>query len=114
MALVKLYAARDTLEAGHIRLWLGQHDMDSTVLGEHLSAARGELPLTVDTLPAVWVDDHDSARAMVLMKNYFEQKQNHANLPSWQCSACGENIEGQFDTCWNCEATRPADPNEPA
>lgn len=25
----------------------------------------------------------------------------------WKCATCGENLEQQFDTCWNCGAQRP-------
>jgi hypothetical protein len=27
-------------------------------------------------------------------------------LPQWTCVHCGEQVEGQFDTCWNCGAAR--------
>lgn len=108
MGLVKLYAAKDTLEAGHIRLWLAEHDLDATVLGEHLSAARGELPMTVDTLPAVWVDEKDAPRAMKLMETFLEQSRHPIHTPPWQCASCGESVEGQFDVCWQCGRDRPA------
>ena len=25
----------------------------------------------------------------------------------WKCSACGEDVEGQFAECWNCGKARP-------
>ena len=24
----------------------------------------------------------------------------------WNCAACGEEVDDQFDACWSCEATR--------
>lgn len=27
-------------------------------------------------------------------------------LPMWVCVHCGEQVEGQFDSCWNCGAAR--------
>jgi hypothetical protein len=27
-------------------------------------------------------------------------------LPPWVCVHCGEQVEGQFDTCWSCGAAR--------
>jgi len=27
-------------------------------------------------------------------------------LPQWVCVHCGEQVEGQFDVCWNCGAAR--------
>ena len=26
--------------------------------------------------------------------------------PSWTCPGCGEEVEGNFDTCWNCGRER--------
>ena len=30
-----------------------------------------------------------------------------SSAPAWRCSACGENLEAQFDVCWQCGARRP-------
>ena len=27
-------------------------------------------------------------------------------LVAWICPACGEDVEGNFDTCWNCGRAR--------
>ncbi len=27
--------------------------------------------------------------------------------PPWRCPSCGELVEGQFQACWKCGATRP-------
>lgn len=29
--------------------------------------------------------------------------------PAWICPSCGEEVEGNFETCWSCRAERPAD-----
>jgi hypothetical protein len=29
-----------------------------------------------------------------------------APVPPWVCVHCGEQVEGQFDVCWNCGAAR--------
>jgi hypothetical protein len=26
---------------------------------------------------------------------------------TWTCPSCGERIDGQFTSCWNCSAARP-------
>lgn len=31
----------------------------------------------------------------------------------WTCPKCREQLEGQFDKCWECGTTRPAGPNPP-
>jgi len=29
-----------------------------------------------------------------------------SSAPNWTCPACGEQVEGNFDTCWNCGRDR--------
>ena len=30
--------------------------------------------------------------------------------PAWNCGKCAMEIEGNFDTCWNCGTDRPLEP----
>lgn len=105
----KLYTARDEMEAHSIRNLLEREGIRATVLGEHLATARGELPLTQDTLPSVWVNDEDCPQALRLL-NARDDPAASANEPPpapWTCGKCGERIEGQFSNCWSCTAPRP-------
>ena len=67
-----------------------------------LGAAAGELPPD-QCLPEVWIsDDAQEQQARELL---------HAlqNVPQrrWLC-ACGEMVEGGFESCWNCGRPMPA------
>ena len=67
-----------------------------------LGAAAGELPPD-QCLPEVWIsDDAQEQQALELL---------HAlqNVPQrrWLC-ACGEMVEGGFESCWNCGRPMPA------
>lgn len=32
-------------------------------------------------------------------------------LPDWRCPACGEEVPGGFDACWNCGADQAGKPD---
>lgn len=62
-------------------------------------------------LPDFWptlcvVHDEDYPEAMELLRGV----RNAAPPVSseWKCAACGEAIPGNFTSCWNCAADRPA------
>ncbi|MBL8040573.1 MAG: DUF2007 domain-containing protein [Chthonomonas sp.] len=58
---------------------------------------------TPEFWPEIWVNEADRDQAIDLIQEF------QAGTPSgtpWTCTSCGEEIEGQFDACWNCGAER--------
>jgi hypothetical protein len=111
----KLYTARDAMEAHFLRQLLQQEGIPAEVLGENLSIARGELPLTAETLPSVWVRSEHAERAVRVVAQMLSQASGgDAAGDPWTCPGCGEAIEGQFDICWNCQTPRPEDDKDPS
>jgi len=109
----KVYSARDSLEAHFLRHMLEAQDIEAKVLGDILGMARGELPLTTETLPSVWVKVKDAPAAAAIVEA-FENRSDDLIDPErddtpWQCSQCNETIEGQFTACWNCQNPRNGD-----
>lgn len=101
----QVHVARDPGEAGLIKGILENEGIEVEIRGEWLFAARGEVALTSDTLPSVWIiNDADLDRAKELV-NAFSQPQNEG-AEDWRCGRCGEQIEPQFGSCWNCGAER--------
>ena len=99
----RLYQARDRIEAQFLRDFLDRHLIETTVLGDYLSGAAGELPL--DIYPSVWVlNDPDLPRAEELLARFLAQEA--VSGAPWTCPACGERVEGGFDLCWNCGRPR--------
>jgi hypothetical protein len=97
-----LYQARDALQAGLLRDHLAAHHIQSVVLGDFLSGAAGELPAV--NFPVVWlVEDRDLPRAQQLLATFL------APLPAgtpWRCPACGAEVDGEFELCWQCGRPR--------
>jgi hypothetical protein len=57
--------------------------------------------------PKLWViNDTDFDRASAVLENF--KKPPVAKLGPWTCPACGEQLEGQFSSCWKCGTLRKA------
>ena len=100
----RLYQARDRIEAQFLTDLLDRHRIPSTVLGDYLAGAAGELPL--DIFPTVWVvEDDDLPRARSLLASFLRPETTEPG-PPWDCPGCGEQVEAGFDLCWNCGRAR--------
>jgi hypothetical protein len=73
------------------------------IKNEFLYSGAGEIPPT-ETWPELWVDESDYDRSKALLDEALADK---SDLPHWNCPACGEWVEGQFDLCWQCGTARP-------
>jgi rubrerythrin len=101
---VKLLTRADNLMIA--TLWqrmLESAGIECEIRNRYIGAAVGELPAD-QVAPQVWIrDDRDEERAKTLL----DELRKPGPMPSWNCFACGEVVEGQFFQCWNCEAVRP-------
>ena len=103
----RVYTAKHPADAHMLKDLLIQNGIQAVVRGEDLFGARGEAPLTIDTLPHVWVlDEADFDKARAIVHDY--EKPAAGDVPSWRCTQCGEEVEGQFGACWNCGSAAPA------
>jgi hypothetical protein len=84
---------------------LGEAGIPCMIRNEHLAMALGELAPS-DCSPEVWIlNDEDYPRAKEIVEALRNAKvETHA---AWICPGCGEAIEGQFTSCWNCGSERP-------
>jgi hypothetical protein len=106
--MTQVFVARHPTEAHLVRGLLEASGIAAEVHGESLFGARGEAPVTEDTLPTVWVSaDEDAARARDVLADYESQKtgEEPSGAP-WTCATCGESVEAQFTACWNCGTPR--------
>jgi Putative prokaryotic signal transducing protein len=105
----KVYVATNPINAHLLKGILEGENIEAIVQGEFLWGARGEISITPETSPSVWVvDDADYDHAIELI-NTFQTGDNDGNLDiiEWKCSKCGEANEGQFSECWQCGTSRP-------
>jgi hypothetical protein len=96
----KIYIAADPQDAQIIKDQLEGGGFDVQMRGQTLWGARGELPLTIDTAPSLWVADDRVDEALTFIREL--EKNLKKVFPVWECQGCGETIEGNFSCCWNC------------
>ena len=85
-------------------LWadtLCQAGIEASVQRQFLSSVAGEVPPD-QCLPEIWIMDDEQlepARAFLRQLQTLPQRR-------WRC-ACGELVEGGFESCWNCGRPMP-------
>ncbi|WP_110667028.1 DUF2007 domain-containing protein [Salinicola halophilus] len=95
----------NTMLVSHVRNVLDSAGIEATLRNMTLAGGAGELPL--DQCEAeVWVASTAAARAEPLVREALDGPATRT--PGWRCFHCGEWLEGVFDTCWQCGASRPA------
>jgi hypothetical protein len=86
------------------RLWadaLGVEGIGASVQREFLAGVAGQLPPD-QCLPEIWIDHPEQeARARQLLHDL-----QHVPQQRWRC-ACGEQVEGGFEQCWQCGCWMP-------
>jgi hypothetical protein len=73
----------------------------ASVERQFLSGAAGQLPPD-QCLPEIWIvheEQEGAARALLRQLQSLPQRR-------WLC-ACGEVVEGGFESCWNCARPMP-------
>lgn len=89
----RVYVASTPIDAQFVRTFLESVGILATVRGEHLFTLRGLVPVTEDTLPAVWVtEDEDYERAVELL----EQREARSRLRAVE-SESGTSPAGEDD-----------------
>ena len=104
----QVYVARNPADAHLLKGILEGENIQAVVRGEFLWGARGEVPITPETCPSVWViDDADYERAVELIEGFrSEETMGDLGKKEWKCNQCGESNEGQFTECWQCGTPR--------
>jgi hypothetical protein len=105
--MTKIYGARDLAEAHFVKGLLEAEEIPAVIQGGALQAVLGEVPMTPESLPSVMVNERDAERAMQIVN---EMKHGGPaateSQVAWKCPKCGEEIEGQFSSCWKCGAEK--------
>lgn len=96
-----VYSASSLPLVSLFRSILESYDINCWIKNEFLSAGVGELP-PIECWPQLCVDDADYKEAQRIIDEALMENE----MAEWQCTSCGEVIEGQFTACWSCGKSR--------
>src|SRR5512145_3212586 len=104
----KVYVARNPADAHLLKALLEGEGIPARVIGEFLFGCRGEVPISPDSLPSVWVeDDSDCGKAEEIIRQYrLNESGSGDSGEEWTCAGCGETNERLFTECWQCGRSR--------
>ena len=98
----KLTSSESLITINHFKNVLESEGIASQIKNEHLGSIVGEMPF-IEVWPELWVvNDLEYDRAKQLIDTAISDESPKA---SWKCRNCGEENEGQFAACWNCDNT---------
>lgn len=90
------------LQAAHYANVLSAAGFACEVRGAALYGAVGDIPWH-ECAPEVWLR-HDADEIMA--RRLLEELSAPPVGDPWDCAACGERLEPQFSTCWQCGRAR--------
>ena len=100
----KVFESRTSSEVFLLKGLLEENGIACVIKNENLPNVFGVIPF-VECNPELWiVDEQDMAFATELIESW--RGEENRILDSWICESCGEKIEGQFSSCWNCGKSR--------
>jgi len=99
-----VYVGWNAAEAHLVKGLLQSAGIFAEVRSEILSGVIGEIPMTIESRPSVWVRDEDLPRAKEILADFNRERTE--NGEAWQCADCGEVLDAQFTDCWRCGAAR--------
>lgn len=96
----KVTSSHSIVTINHYKNVLESEGIPCLVKNDILTGIAGEMPLT-EIWPELWViNDIDFDRAEQLIAEDIADESPSA---PWHCRNCGEENEGQFAACWNCQ-----------
>jgi hypothetical protein len=102
----QVHIARHAPDAHLIKGLLESNGIAAVVRGEFLTSGWGELPVDVCS---VWIaDEAQYERAQAVLLSFLNgDLARELRSQNWRCAKCGEQLEGQFTSCWKCGGARP-------
>ena len=103
--MIRLTRAPNFILGWHWANLLQQAGIDCRLVGEHLHAVAGGIP--VDQCgPDIWIERASDKDAALRIIDGL-QNASFSGQPPWHCPGCGEWLEPEFSQCWQCGQMRP-------
>jgi hypothetical protein len=108
--MLKVFVAQHHAEAHFVNGLLRSHGIDSEVRGEALFTTVEAASVLPGGTPEVWVlNPSQVPQALGIIRQYSDAAAApQPSGPAWLCPNCGESLEPQFTSCWQCGSAKPS------
>jgi hypothetical protein len=101
----QVFATTESAELELLKNMLEKSGIPCALRNEQLSRAFPVTPFNAE----LWVaSDEDFPRAQELCQAWLQPPPGATG--AWTCAQCGQQLRGQFDSCWKCGAQRETTP----
>jgi putative signal transducing protein len=108
----EVFVNQDHARVGFYKSILDEAGIPNFVRNEYINNSVTELPSPLFFPALCVVHDDDYERAMKILREIYYAPPSQA--PDWPCPKCGEEVPGNFDSCWKCGAPRTDSPGTEA
>jgi hypothetical protein len=100
-AIKHIYTHYNIMVLHSVKNILSMHSIESIVKNEHTVPVGPQHGIN-NIFHELWLlNDEDFDKATAIIESEFENPD--PGIP-WYCSKCGEENEGNFEVCWNCQS----------
>lgn len=105
----EVFTNQDHARVGFYKSVLDEAGIPNFVRNENTNNLLTQIPspLFFPALCVVHDDDYDTAIQILSEIHYASPEQK----PDWRCLECGEEVPGNFDSCWQCGALHADGPS---
>lgn len=99
----EIFVDRDSTKVGYFKSVLDGAGIPNFIRNEHTNLIT-EIPshLFYPTLCVIHDEDYDTAIELLETVHHSPPQ----STPDWTCPQCGEQVPGNFDSCWQCGTER--------
>lgn len=101
----KFYSDYNQIKLRQIKLLLDEAKIPCFIKNEYIQGASGEIP-PHETLPEIWLTDNTWRPKAQKLVDELNEELIAAKGQTWLCDGCGEQNEGEFMICWQCQSSR--------
>lgn len=103
-----IYDDHDAAKVGYYKSILEEAGIPCFIKNDHASSnVFGSLAVPQFNPSLCVVNEKDYDVAVLLLKDYEQPEAEAQDVKPWTCPACNEEVPGDFDMCWNCQAALP-------
>ena len=95
----RVYSTHNQAMAHHVKNLLEMEGIRCEVRREMLGGGAGGIAPS-EAWVEVWVEEERSEDAWKIVNSVINEESPAGK--GWKCPSCGEELGGQFTSCWNC------------